>query len=439
MRTLLLVTLITTALVACQPTDTAPTDAAETAEVASTAAAAPTPAATYTLEPWLLPTPANAAQPDLVVAPDGSLLLAWIAAAAEGHALQFARYRDGEWSAARGIAHGDDWFVNWADTPHLIATADGALWAHWLQKSAAATYAYDVALVRSDDDGKSWSEPLLVNDDGTPTEHGFVSLWPASDDSLGIAWLDGRATAGGSHAAHAGGGMMTLRSARFDPQLARSDETVIDASACDCCQTDAAPTARGPLLVYRDRTAEEIRDIAVTRLEDGRWTTPETVHADRWTMPACPVNGPSVDARGTEVLVGWYTAAGGIPVLKIARSSDAGDSFAPPVEVDTGAAVQGRVDVALGDRAAWVLWTREDDSGQSLQLARYSPDLSTQLQRIEIAGLQGRGRGTGVAQLVLADDAVHVAWTDVVDGKPQLHGAVLRGSEATGPAELAAR
>ena len=34
--------------------------------------------------------------------------------------------------------------------------------------------------------------------------------------------------------------------------------------ACDCCQTDAALTARGPLLVYRGRTPDEIRDISPT-------------------------------------------------------------------------------------------------------------------------------------------------------------------------------
>ncbi|GAB2629027.1 sialidase family protein [Novilysobacter erysipheiresistens] len=432
MRTPLFASLIAIALVACQPSTT-PTEPATAGDADHSAAAAPAPSSPYTLQPWSMPTPANAAQPDLVAAADGSLLLSWIAAAGDGHALQFARYRDGEWGAARTIAHGDDWFVNWADTPHIAATADGALWAHWLQKSAAATYAYDVALVRSDDDGATWSEPRLVNDDGTPTEHGFVAMWPASADSLGIAWLDGRATAGGghdTHAAHAGAGMMTLRSARFDAELGRSGETVLDASTCDCCQTDAALTARGPLLVYRDRTTEEIRDIAVTRFDGERWTDPARVHADGWKMPACPVNGPTIDARDSEVVVGWYTATGGTPAVKIARSIDAGDSFAAPLTIDSGAAVQGRIDVVLGAEAAWALWTREDEAGQSLQLARYSPDLSRELQRIEVARLQGRGRGTGFAQLALVDGVVHVAWTDVVDGKPALHGAVLQPAAA---------
>ncbi|HYM87106.1 MAG TPA: sialidase family protein, partial [Pseudoxanthomonas sp.] len=140
--------------------------------------------ASHELSEWKLPVPGRAAQPDLVAAPDGRLLLSWIeTGSGSTHALMFASFDGKTWDRPREIAHGDDWFVNWADTPHIVATEDGALWAHWLQQSAKATYAYDVVLSHSDDGGKTWSPPLTVNDDGTPTEHGFVSLWPQSRDS----------------------------------------------------------------------------------------------------------------------------------------------------------------------------------------------------------------------------------------------------------------
>ncbi|HEU0305572.1 MAG TPA: sialidase family protein [Lysobacter sp.] len=378
---------------------------------------------------WDLPVTVTAAQPDLVATPDGRLLLSWVEPQGEGHALVFATFEHGQWGTPQTIARGDDWFVNWADTPHLAATADGALWAHWLQKSAAATYAYDVAMTRSGDGGKTWTEPMLVNNDGKPVEHGFVSLWPASRDTLGVAWLDGRESAGNGDDAHGGhgahGGAMSLRTATFDARLQRHGEERLDAMTCDCCQTDVAMTARGPLLVFRDRTPEEIRDISVSRLQGDAWSTPRAVHADQWKMPACPVNGPAVAADGNGVVVGWYTAAGDVPTLKIAHSDDAGDHFAAPVTLDSGEAVQGRVDVALDADGAWVLWLREDAKGQSLQLARYAPDLSRELQRVEVARLQGRGRGTGFPQLALDGGRVHVVWTDVVDGKPQLRGAML--------------
>jgi len=142
-------------------------------------------------------------------------------------------------------------------------------------------------------------------------------------------------------------------------------------------------------------------------------------------MPACPVNGPAIAARGDAALVAWYTATGGTPAVRLARSGDAGATFAAPVTVESGPQVQGRVALALGDDAAWLLWTREDAQGQTLWLARYTPDLGRELQRVQVAALQGRGRGTGFAQLRVVGSTGYALWTDVVDGRPRLHGARL--------------
>ncbi|MET0807273.1 MAG: sialidase family protein [Pseudoxanthomonas sp.] len=411
-------------LAACsQPASTPPATASAPATAAAIAA--------YAVSDWAIPVVATAAQPDLVLAPavtgvDGRLLLSWIEAGKTGgHALKFATFNDNAWSAPRVIARGQDWFVNWADTPHVLATADGALWAQWLRQSASAKYAYDVVLSRSGDGGTTWSQPVTVNGDGTPTEHGFVSLWPQSRDTLGIAWLDGRSMAAGEPAGHDGhgGGAMTLRVAHVDAMLEKSAETELDPRTCDCCQTDAAITARGPLLVYRDRDGDEIRDIVSTRFDNGAWTMPRKVHDDRWKMPACPVNGPALAARDNDAWVAWYTAAGDVPKVRLAHSTDAGDSFSAPLELDSGTPVQGRVGVAAAAGEAWVNWTREDAAGQSLWLARYRADLGTPPQRVRIASLQGRGRATGFPQMVVLKGIGYVVWTDVVEGKPVLRGA----------------
>jgi hypothetical protein len=389
--------------------------------------AAPDGAAVRVAE-WALPaTLPGSALPDLSVAADGRILLAWTnSQPGRRHILQFSAYDPAaaRWlNAPTTIAVGNSMFVNWADTPHLVATPDGALWVHWLQKSADAPYAYDVMVSTSRNGGARWSSPLMPHNDGTQTEHGFVSMWAQSSDTLGIAWLDGRNTGGGDHADHVGGGAMTLRAASIGPDLRISDGVELDAMTCDCCQTSVAMTARGPLLVYRGRTAGEIRDILATRRDGGAWTTPARVHADDWKMPACPVNGPSVAADGESAVVGWYTAPDNVPTVKLARSEDAGDNFGAPVVLDRGDAVQGRVSVALADGESWALWLREDAEGQSIWLSRRSADLATEHERIRVASVQGRGRATGFPQLALHDGIGYVVWTDVVDGTPQLKGA----------------
>ncbi len=406
--------------------------------------ASTTDAAGNTITQWPLPAAAGAAQPDLVLAPDGRLLLSWIKPFDKTrHALQFTTFdRQDHWQwAPKTIAVGASMVVNWADTPHIAVTADGTLWAHWLQKTRGEGESQDIIVAHSEDAGMTWSAPVRAHDDGKAVEHGFVSFWPAARDRLGIAWLDGRNTSGASHAQHAGqasmdadadadanaaAGMMSLRSATMDAASRLADAVEIDATVCACCQTDAATTARGPLLVYRDRTAEEIRDIYATRFDNGAWRAPQAVHADNWKMPACPVNGPAVAAVGDNPGVAWYSAAPHQPKRQNARSGDAGDTFAAPVVVDKGEAVQGRTDIALDAKQAWVAWLREDAKGQSLWLARYTPDLSRELARIEIAKLQGRGRGTGFPKLVARDGEAYLVWTDIAGGVPGLHGVRVR-------------
>jgi len=155
------------------------------------------------------------------------------------------------------------------------------------------------------------------------------------------------------------------------------------------------------------------------------WEAPRAVHADGWTMPACPVNGPAVAARGDDVLVAWYTGAGGQSRVQVAHSGDGGAGFAAPIELDAGAEVLGRVDASVDDAAGWVAWLREDAAGQALQLVRLSPDLGTVTHRHEVARLEGRGRGTGMPQLALVDGRAHLAWTEIVDGRPRLRGAIV--------------
>jgi hypothetical protein len=78
---------------------------------------------------------------------------------------------------------------SWADFPSVVPIT-GPFWAaHWLQKRPEGGYAYDVYVAISTDSGQSWSEGIMPHRDGTPTEHGFVSLFPWQGGA-GVIWLD---------------------------------------------------------------------------------------------------------------------------------------------------------------------------------------------------------------------------------------------------------
>jgi hypothetical protein len=354
----------------------------------------------------------------------GRVYLSWIERPEKGRvALRFAVREGAGWSAPRTIAEGGDFVVNWADFPSLAALTDGSLAAHWLVRNAsagAAPYAYDVHIARSFDGGASWTRALVPHRDNTPTEHGFVSMFPAPRGRLAAVWLDGRETktnkeSGGinhSSGEH-GHGQMTLRYAtvgRDGHVLKVVDEAVLDGRVCECCQTSAAVTAAGPVVVYRDRTEGELRDISIVRLAGGRWSAPMVVHADRWKIDGCPVNGPAVDAAGRRVAVAWFTMGdAGKPRVRLAFSRDAGASFSPPVEVDDGDPVGRTAVLLLADGSALVCWIERTKGGAEVRARRVRGD-GRRDPSITIAP-SGAARSSGFPRMARAGRRVIFSWT----------------------------
>lgn len=376
-------------------------------------------AAMRALDPPAAP---GAGEPNLTVGPDGRVYLSWIEPAADSaHALRFAVLQDDGWSEPRTIASGRDWFVNWADFPAMAVLPGNRMAAHWLQKSGKGTYAYDVRVAISPDGGVTWGQGVVPHTDGTPTEHGFVSMWPAGD-SVGLVWLDGRNTQPAAHGdGHGGGGGMTLRYTTIGPDGRAAADREVDGLVCDCCQTGMTMTSGGPLVVYRDRTADEIRDIYVTRYVNGAWTPGRPVHADGWKIPACPVNGPQADARGQRVAVAWFTGADSTPQVKVAFSRDGGATFGPPARVD-GGNPEGRVDVQLLDEgAALVSWMeRTGEREAQVRIRRVAAD-GTMGEPRTVAASES-ARSTGFPRMVRAGEHLVFAWTGA--GKPSaLHAA----------------
>src|SRR4029453_4445955 len=207
------------------------------------------------------------------------VLLSWIERSGETASLKFAERVPAGWSPPRTAASGDNWFVNWADVPSVLRLDDGSLAAHWLQKSGNDTYAYDVRLAYSKDEGRTWSASFTPHHDGSKQEHGFASLFQMPGAGLGLVWLDGRGMgAAEGHDAHGGSaGGMSGRFGAFEENWKRSGEQAVDVRVCECCPTTAAMTSEGPIVAFRNRTEDEIRDIYVSRLEGGTGGGPPAV------------------------------------------------------------------------------------------------------------------------------------------------------------------
>jgi hypothetical protein len=336
------------------------------------------------------------------------VLLSWIERAGDLATLKFSERTARGWTAARTAASGRDWFVNWADVPSVLRLADGSLYAHWLQKSGADTYAYDVRLARSTDDGKTWAPSFTPHNDRSLSEHGFASLFQMPGAGLGLVWLDGRAMQAG-HGEH-GGGDMSVRAATYDTRGAQISEGPVDLRVCECCPTAAAVTAEGPIVAYRDRSDTEIRDIYVSRLIGGKWSEAAPVHRDNWQIAACPVNGPALSANGTSVALAWFTAKGDQGHTYVAFSSDSGKTFGKPVQLDDASAL-GRVDVVLlEDGSAAATWIEFADGKAQFRMRRISRS-GERSPAVGVAALAA-SRTSGYPRMASFGSELVFAWTD---------------------------
>lgn len=358
-----------------------------------------------------VPAGINSSESSLHKSKDGTIYLSWLESNNNKSQLFFSTLNeDLSWSDPKLIAQGDNWFVNWADFPSITSFGDNNLAAHYLQKSGQDTYAYDVKIVTSNDKGNTWNKPVKPHLDDTKTEHGFVSKIGLDNDSSIAVWLDGRQMAlskKDSTIAH----QMTLRAAKIDQIGAVTQNFLIDDRTCDCCQTDMAMTQTGPIVVYRDRSDKEIRDIYYSRLVDDKWSVPQPVFNDNWVIAGCPVNGPAIAVQNSQVAVAWFTLANGLPSVKVAFSNNDGAFFNNPINVDDISSL-GRVDIELlNDRSALVSWMDRIEGKTLIQMQRIQPNgLKSSIITVTESS---ESRSSGFPRMVIIDDFALLSWTNV--------------------------
>jgi hypothetical protein len=316
---------------------------------------------TFSATPLANPSGPGSLQPNWSVAPDGSAVFSWIEPSQGGSfALRYAVRNAGAWSPATTIAANRHFFHHPAEMPEVIALPGGRWFAHWVESPGGdsdAEYVY----VSSSTDGAHWTAPLQAHHDHSPVQHGLASMIANPDGGASIFWLE---------ALKGEDNPVSLKRTIVDASGKEVREETIDGDVCGCCPTAVTKTSKGLLLAFRAHSKDNIRDIAVTRLENGKWSTPKIVNADGWEIEACPTNAAAVQAKGDHVAVAWFTGAQDHPRDQIAFSNDSGSSFTKPVILSTGHSF-GYTSMALDDDGgAIVSWLEQSPEGAKVLVRR---------------------------------------------------------------------
>jgi hypothetical protein len=360
------------------------------------------------IKPVITPAGEQTTEPQLTTSRGGDVILSWVERIGTTATLKFAQRRGDGWSAPTLAASGADWFLSYADPPAVLRLSNGTLVAQWLQQTDPRLEAMDVKLTYSTDEGVTWAPPFTPHHDGTMTQHAFASMFERPGAVLGLVWLDGRESF--LETDDPAGGSMTMRYAAFDGSWHQNADAAIDHKVCECCATAAAATSDGVITAFRDRSNAEIRNIAISRLENAGWTEPTAVHDDDWKTFACPVNGPALSACGQRAAVAWFSAPGDEGHAYTAFSTDAGRTWGPPIRLDDTMSI-GRVDVELlDDGSAVATWIEFAGGISELRVRRVMPD-GRRSKPLRVAGV-GEDAAAGLPRLARGDDELLFAWTE---------------------------
>src|SRR5512143_3232957 len=281
------------------------------------------------LKPVAVPNPsvAGAIQPNWAVAADGSALLSWVEPTkGGGYTLRYAVRRGAAWSETRTIATGRPFWRHPAEVPGMVSLSDGTLLAQWVEKGKESSDE-ETIYVSSSSDGMKWTTPRIAHHDHSPVQHGLVSMAASGPKEASLFWLQ---------ALKGEDAPVSLMRTVVGADGKEIKEEELDNDTCSCCPTSTVKTAKGLLVAYRDHTPKDIRNIAVLRFENGRWSDSKIINPDKWEINACPVNAASAAAKDNRVAISWYTEADDSPRVQLVFSSDAGTTFTKPVKVSTG-------------------------------------------------------------------------------------------------------
>jgi hypothetical protein len=183
----------------------------------------------------------------------------------------------------------------------------------------------EIHMQRSNDDGATWSTPVVIHDDRRSGSHSFFSTKLLAGGSIGMAWLDSR------------GGQQGLQYATTRDGIRISRNVTIDDAVCECCGTEIETTPAATWIAYRDLEPGDIRDIALASApRNAGWSRLGKVSDDRWSINACPHSGSRMLLRSDGSL--WATWSSGTEGhLYAAMSRDGGKTFSPRTHIAGGA------------------------------------------------------------------------------------------------------
>lgn len=345
-------------------------------------------------------------------APDGSV----VAVAKEGD--HVALYRSADlgktWSEPAIInAQAEDISADGENRPKIAFASDGVLLVSWTHP-LAKPYTGAVRLARAAD-GQHFAAPLTVHSDTAEITHRFESMLTLPGNRVVLAWIDKREyeAAKAKKTPYRGAGIYAAMSVdggkSFQREVKLADHT------CECCRLGAAVDQDGsPLFLWRHVFEPNERDHALARLKpDGTLNTLQRATFDHWKLDGCPHHGPSlaVDAQGVRHAV-WFNQKDGEGRVQYGRLVAKGQDLQLEGQMFVGGNRAAHADIAAAGSKLGIVWT-EFDGDKTQLLTMVSTDGGKAFNKAALGSTDG---AFSQASVIRRGDALFAFWRTEKEG-----------------------
>ncbi|MCA9470541.1 MAG: glycoside hydrolase [Nitrospirales bacterium] len=291
----------------------------------------------------------------------GNRHLAWYEAGKERHELFYVAVTAGATTVPSAVhvnQHGPP-VAAIHQSPSLAVGPTGDVYLSWTSPQSPPSnnpFASTLRLSTSKDRGQTFSMPIIVNDDTTPSSHTFDNMCVDRKGVVHLAWIDERT---GKRQPK------TYITRSLDRGGSVAKNLQLEGNTCVCCRTALASAPDGTVYVaWRQILDDTFRETVVARSTDGgkTYSSPVIVGNDRWNFPGCPHRPASlaVDGKG-RVYVTWYTEGpDDVPGIYLAMSDDQGRTFSPRKKLNVSTSTFPDTPQMAVDRSGRVLVAWEE-------------------------------------------------------------------------------
>ena len=208
---------------------------------------------------------------------------------------------------------------------------------------------------RSSDSGRSWSEPVTVNDVPGAAREGLHAMAVDSDGTIAAVWLDlrSRETKLFGARSHDAGKTWSRNLLLYESP---------DGTICQCCDPSIVSTGAQRFAVMFRNALKGDRDLYLLNWIRGGVTTPQKLGRSSWKLNACPMDGGGVVDIDGRVVTAWRR--------------DETVFLARPGQAETAIGKGKDVALASGQKGIFIAWTdpagievRKPDSANPVRLA----------------------------------------------------------------------